>query len=143
MESTITSRTFDDSDQLMMDLDNSLELVDEDAIKDFEKVEALASLDWRAINGKKHRHLLEAILYEGKSIEDIAESEGVPIKVVRLRLHFACERLKEFNDKRAEYSDLRQRRPDISFEEFLRIKKQMSKIPRKPIILKEDNKNEH
>lgn len=141
METTVTSRTFDDSDQPMMDLDNSLELVDEDAMKDFEKIEALASLDWRAITGKKHRHLLEAILYEHKSIEEIAELEGVPIKVVRLRLHFACERLKEFNDKKTEYSDFSQRRPDISFEEFLQIKKQMSKIPRTPIILREETNN--
>lgn len=142
MEGVVVSKSFEDSDQPMVNLDNSLELIDEDAIKDFDRIEALSSLDWRAITGKKHRHLLEAILYEGRTVEEIAELEGVHVKVVRLRLHFACERLKEFNDRKEEYLDLRKRRPDVTFEEFLQIKKQMSKIPRTPIILKEEQENE-
>lgn len=136
MEMPITYRAFDDNDQPMVDLDNSLELIDEDTMKEFERIEALASLDWRAVTGKKHRHLIESILYEKKSIEEIAELEGVPVKVIRLRLHFACERLREFNDRKVEYSDFCKRRPDISFDEFIQIKKQMNKIPRTPIILK-------
>lgn len=141
-ESILTHRTFDDNDQPMLDLDNSLNLIDEDAIREFEKIEAMASLDWRAVTGKKHRHLLEAILYEGKTVEEIAELEGVPINVVRLRLHFACERLREFNDRKKEYYDLKDRHPDLSFEEFLQMKKQMDKIPRKSIILKEIQEDE-
>ena len=142
MEGVVTSKPFEDSEQPMVNLDNSLELIDEDTIKDFDKIEALSSLDWRAITGKKHRHLLEAVLYEGKTIEEIAELEGVSVKVVRLRLHFACERLKEFNDRKEEYLDLRKRRPDVTFEEFLQIKKQVSKIPRTPIIAEGEPENE-
>ena len=143
MEGVVTvSKSSEDDDQPMVDLDNSLELIDENTIKDFNKADALSSLDWRAITGKKHRRLLESILYEGKTIEEIAALEEVSVKVVRLRLHFACSRLKEFNDRKEEYLDLKKRRPDVTFEDFLQIKKQMSKIPRTPIILKEELENE-
>ena len=138
-ESTLPDKTYDDSDTPMMNLNNTLDLIDEDSDKEFDYIERLESLDWRAITGKKHRHLVESILYEHRTLEDIAELEGVPLKVVRLRLHFVCERLKEFEDKRQEYSDLRTRRPDITFEEFLEHKKKLSKIPRKSIILKKDD----
>ena len=132
-------KTYDDSDTPMMNLNNTLDLIDEDSDKEFDYIERLEGLDWRAITGKKHRHLVESLLYEHRTLEDIAELEGVPLKVVRLRLHFVCERLKEFEDKRQEYFDLKTRRPDITFEEFLEHKKKLSKIPRKSILLKKDD----
>lgn len=148
-EVTSYGKTFDDSDNNMMDFDNTTELIDEDSIRAFERVEALASLDWRAIVGKKHKRLIESILYEGKTIEDIAVQEGVVVKVIRLRLHFACERLRQWHQRQEEYDIFKLNNPEITFDDFLKYKRQVQKLPKHPVILngrqpilKEDNKGE-
>lgn len=134
-EGTIVGKTYDDSDNPVLDFDNTTELIDEESIKAFERVEALASLDWRAILGKKHKRMIECVLYEHKTLEEIAEQEGVAIKVVRLRLHFACERLKQWYQRQEEYQAFRALNPGYTFEDFMAYKRQVSKIPRQPIIL--------
>lgn len=60
---------------------------------DFLRAEALASLDKNLELGEKQRNLLFDILVNKRSLEDIAKREKVDIKVVRLRLHFLCEKL--------------------------------------------------
>lgn len=135
-ESTSSGRTFDDSDNVLTDFDNTTELIDEDSIREFERVEALASLDWRAIVGKKHKRLIEDILFDHRTIEEIAEKEGVAVKVVRLRLHFACERLKQWYHRQEEFDIFRQINPSYTFDDFLQYRRQIQRIPKTPIVLK-------
>ena len=85
-----------------IDFSNTETLIDDSVERDFERVEALSCLDWSAVPGKKHKWLIEAILYEDKSIEDIAREEGVSVKIVRLRLYSACNFLIEHAKKQDE-----------------------------------------
>lgn len=94
-ETLVYTREYDGEQDDSIDFDNSQNLIDEDSIKAFERVEALASLDWNVISGKKHKWLIEQILFEHKTLEEIAAEEGVAIKVIRLRLYFACNYLME------------------------------------------------
>lgn len=94
-ETLAYTREYDGEQDDSIDFNNSQELIDEDAIKAFERVEALACLDWSVVSGKKHKWLIEAVLFEHKTLEEIAAEEGVGIKVIRLRLYFACNYLME------------------------------------------------
>jgi len=135
-ESASCSRVFDsDGDSSAMEFDNTLDLIDEDSIKSLERVEAMASLDWRAIVGKKHKYLIESVLYEGKTIEEIAFQEGVVVKVIQLRLHFACERLKEWCKNQEYYMEYKKVHPEVPWEDFVAMRKQVQKIKRTPIVI--------
>ena len=61
--------------------------------RQFEKVIALHSINWDNIKGEKHRKLIHDIIKEGRTVEEIAQIEGVPAKTVRTRHHFVIERL--------------------------------------------------
>lgn len=101
-----TAKSFGyDYDDKPMDMENYPELIDMDALKAFEKADAIASLDWRAIVGKKHRALIEGVLFKNKTLEEMAEEEGVTMKVMRLRLHFACIRLTEWAKEMEDYTN--------------------------------------
>lgn len=133
-ETTSFGKPYEEDDSTLIEFDNTMELIDETSIQAFEKIEALTSLDWRAIVGKKHKHLIEAILYEGKSIEDIAMQEGVVVKVIRLRLHFACERLKQWYQKQQDYEIYKKYHPDVSFDDYVQLRRQAMKMKREPIL---------
>lgn len=66
-----------------------------DSDLEIELVEAIASLNSTAIIGSKRSRLLESLLIERKTLEEIAEEEGVEVKVIRLRFHFLCKKLYE------------------------------------------------
>lgn len=70
---------------------------------DVELFEGLMSLDDNMVLGKKQRELLEKVLIEKKTMHQIAEEEGVDIKVIRLRLHFLCKKLIEHNNELEDY----------------------------------------
>jgi len=70
---------------------------------DFLRAEALASLDKNIELGNKQRSLLFDILVNKKTLEDIAKDEKVDIKVIRLRLHFLCEKLYAHSKELEEY----------------------------------------
>lgn len=89
-----------DSENKPMELESFLNLVDMESIKEFERAEAIASLDWNAIIGKKHKQLIQGVLFEKKSLEELAEREGVPVKILRLRLYFACNKLIDYANKK-------------------------------------------
>lgn len=149
-ETVVYSREYDGEHDDSVDFYNTQDLVDEDSIKEFEKIEALACLDWNAITGKKHKWLIEAVLFEGKTLEEIAAEEGVGIKVIRLRLYFACNYLIEHAKKLEEMEKVRElqsntfksllnsNEEDFSLLEVVRI----PIVTRTPIILKKENKDE-
>ncbi len=66
--------------------------------QEFEVIHALLSVDPTLIVGKKRRRLLEDVLVHRKTLEEIAESEGVDVRVIRLRLHFLAEKLTQIQE---------------------------------------------
>lgn len=71
----------------------------------FDKAEAFASLDKNLNLGTKQRKLMSDILIKKKTLNEIAEEEQVDIKVIRLRLHFLCQKLYEHSIEKKEYCD--------------------------------------
>lgn len=67
---------------------------------DFELIESRASIDDSNLSGKKRKKLLQDIMENHKTLEEIAEEEGVDVKVVRLRFHFLIKKLKEGEELR-------------------------------------------
>lgn len=92
-----------------MNMENQEDLIDLEAVRSLERVEALASLDWSTVIGQKNRELMENILFKGKTLEELAYDEGVTLKVMRLRLHFACTKLIEWNNEMQDYVNFRNR----------------------------------
>lgn len=141
-ETVAYGREYDGEMEESVNFDNLLELADEDADKEFEKVEAIASLDWTALQSKKHKWLVEAILLEQKSLEEIAKEEGVSLKVIRLRLYSVCNILIEHATNMDEiYRDkliqLRQESMKGLAKHFNIVRKPI--ITRKPIYLEENH----
>ena len=104
-EQPVRVNRYSDDDESMLNMENYEELIDVETIRQFEKVEALSSLNWDAVVGKKHRALIEGVLYRGKTLEELAEEEGVTMKVMRLRLHFACKRLSDYAEEQKAYEE--------------------------------------
>lgn len=94
-ETVAYGRDHDGESEESIDFDNITELVDEEPEREFDRVEALACLDWSVIQSSKHRYLVESVLYDHKSLEEIAREEGVSLKVIRLRLYSICNTLIE------------------------------------------------
>ena len=67
--------------------------------QEFEVVHALLSVNPSHIVGKKRRKLLNDILVHRKTLEEIADEEGVEVRVIRLRLHFLAEKLTQLYDE--------------------------------------------
>lgn len=88
------------NEERILEIENFLNLVDLEPEREFDRVEAIASLDWKAVTGKKHKQLIQGVLFERKSLEELAEREGVSIKVMRLRMYFACNKLVEYAKRR-------------------------------------------
>lgn len=72
---------------------------------DFERIECLENLDTSIVLGKKQRELMEGILLRKKSLEELAEEEGVNVKTIRLRLHFLSKKLIDHNKELEVYDD--------------------------------------
>lgn len=81
------------------DSDNTSNLNDFSNVQDmeseykFELVEAIANLDWSLVKNKENIELIRDVLFNHKSLEEIAAEEGVNIKIIRNRLTSACEEL--------------------------------------------------
>lgn len=87
----------------MTDLTNTQDV---SVAREFEKVIAMQSVNWDNIKGEKHRKLIHDIIKEGRTVEEIAQIEGVPAKIVRTRLHFVIERLmNEAKKDKEEYDE--------------------------------------
>lgn len=71
----------------------------------FDKAEAIASLDKNLVLGVKQRKLMSDILIYNKTLNEIAKEENVDIKVIRLRLHFLCQKLYNHSIEKKEYYD--------------------------------------
>lgn len=145
-ETVSYTKSYDYGNEASLDFDNMYELADENVQKELERVEALASLDWRAIVGRKHKYLIESILFEGKTIEEIAKLEGVTIKTVRLRLHFACKRLIEWNQEMEDYTKFHNslqgkqeimESPSSTFISSRVVKRQPIYVRRQPIMVRQ------
>ena len=60
----------------------------------------MVSLDDGLPLGEKQNRLMKGILIYKKTLEEIAEEEGVEVKVIRMRLHFLCKKLIEHHEKK-------------------------------------------
>lgn len=134
-ESVSYSYSADNGDPYL-DFDNLFDVIDEDAVYAAEKAEALASIDWDSIGGNKNRELIEKVMYKGKTLEEIAEEEGITVKTIRIRLHAVCKKLEENNAEREKVAKtlLEKRRERRKTEERWN-PFDNNRIIRKPIIL--------
>jgi len=73
--------------------------IDPSIEREFEYIECINSIDPNLTLGKKHSRLLQDVLFKKKTLEEIAQKEGVDIKIIRMRLHFLCKRLREYSEK--------------------------------------------
>lgn len=103
-ESLATSATWRGEDgEVSFDFENRQDLIDYDAEHQAFRVEALASLDWRLFDNPKHKRLAEMVLFENKSLEEIATIEGVGLKTIRQRFNEICNMLIEHHKEMADY----------------------------------------
>lgn len=99
-ELVIYSRDNDGESEDSINFENTELMADRDADIAFNRAEALACLDWNALPNKKCRRLVESILFEGKTIEQLAADEGIPVKTMRLRYYTACGSLIEYAEQK-------------------------------------------
>lgn len=83
----------DDFDEKSLELENITELVDEGTEVAFEKAEAIASIPWDDIKDPEQVELIKEILFNGKTVEDIAKERKVSIKSVKEQLDTVCNLL--------------------------------------------------
>lgn len=96
-ETVVYHREYNGDEDDSIDLSNSESVSDEDSVREFERIEALASLNWDCLNSEKHKSLVKSVLCDGKTIEEIAKEEGSASKAVRLRLYAVCGSLIEYS----------------------------------------------
>ena len=90
-ETLSTSATWKGTDdESAYDFENQKDLIDYDTEHQVFKAEALASLDWRLLENPKHKRLVEMILFENKSLEEIATAEGVGLNTIKQRFNEVC-----------------------------------------------------
>jgi AraC-like DNA-binding protein len=89
---------------------------------------ALDALNLNIFTDKRHKFLIEAILFEEKSLEEVAAEEGLSVREVKSRFNTACNKL-------IQYHETQQRQ----FNEE-KLKKQHPRfilgVKRKPIFIK-------
>lgn len=89
-ERTVDIRSYDGDEEESFDLEAIADLASE---YEFDKVEALNALDLSIFTDKKQKFLVEAVLFEEKSLEEIALEEDVPLREIKSRFNSACAKL--------------------------------------------------
>lgn len=88
-----------DFEEKPMDLENIPELVDEDSEKEFERIEAIASIPWKSLS-ESQAYMIRAILLNHKSIEDVAKETKCTLKSVKQDFEELCEFLIELQNSK-------------------------------------------
>lgn len=89
-EKVVETREYDGDEEESFDF---AEVADLSSEYEFDKVEALMALDFAAVANKKQKFLIESILYEEKTLEEIAEEEGVSVREIKSRFNATCTEL--------------------------------------------------
>lgn len=89
-EKTADTHTYDWDEEESFNLEAIADLASEYA---FDKVEALDALDLSIFTDKRHKFLIESVLFEEKSLEEIAADSGVPLREIKTRFNAACNKL--------------------------------------------------
>lgn len=95
-EQPVKSYSSDDFDEKPLELENMPELVDEETESSFEKAEAIASIPWDDLT-QEQAELVKEILFNKKTIENIAKERKVSIKSVKEQFDEICELLIELH----------------------------------------------
>ena len=75
------------------------EIADEHASKELRRIEVLSSLKMDEVPDK-YKSLVKGLLYDNKSLEELAEEEGTTVRNLKLRLNSACEYfVNDFNER--------------------------------------------
>lgn len=116
-----------------IDIENmSSKIVDEKSDNEFRKMEMMASLNVDDVPDK-YKSLVNGLLFEHKSLEDIASEEGVSVRTLQLRLNAACDYfVKDYYDKEQYFMYTREHPFIYNRVPFI---KRTSLITRTPIII--------
>ena len=79
-----------DYDDKPVDTENLIELADENSDKEFERIDAIASIPWKSLS-ENQSHLIRRVLIDHKSLEEIAKESKVTLKSVKQDLDELCE----------------------------------------------------
>jgi hypothetical protein len=148
-EGVVFSVDNDGEQEDSIDFNNiSTQMVDEKSDKDFRRVEALANFHIEEVPEIYHS-VIKGVLYEHKSLDDIAKKEGVTLIAMQLRFTAACDYLIADYSAREQYymyiskhPFIYTRVPFITRVVFInRVSIHIKRVPfvvRTPIIIMED-----
>lgn len=94
-EKTVETRTYNGDEEESFDLE---EIADLAAEYEFDKIEALQALDLSIFTDKRHKFLIESVLFEEKSLEEIAIEENVSLREIKSRFNAACNKLIQYHE---------------------------------------------
>lgn len=113
---------------------NLYEIADLMSEYEFDKVLALQALDLSVFADKKHKFLVEAIIFEEKTLEEVAAEEDVSVREIQSRFNTACNILiRNYEEQQRRFMNKDLERPNSAF--IPNIHRKAIHITRKPIIL--------
>ncbi len=101
-EQSISSLGDGSEDSWSMELENTLELVDENSEEEMERVERVASVPWKDIKDPEKARFIHAVLIQRKDTVTIAKEWQVSQKYVKQLLEDCCELLKQIHENGGE-----------------------------------------
>lgn len=130
-EKAVETKTYSGDDEDSFDLS---EIADMTSEYEFDKIEALDALDLSIFTDKRHKFLIEAVIFEEKSLEEIAAEEGVPLREIKSRFTAACNKLIQHHETQQQiFMEEKLERDRLHF--ITSVKRKPISIKRKPIIL--------
>lgn len=130
-EKAVETKTYNGDDEDSFDLSEIADITSE---YEFDKIEALDALDLSIFTDKRHKFLVEAVIFEEKSLEEIAAEEGVPLREIKSRFTAACNKLiQHYETQQQRFMEEKLERDHLRF--IKKVKRKPIYIKRKPIIL--------
>lgn len=130
-EKAVETKTYNGDDEDSFDLSEIADITSE---YEFDKIEALDALDLSIFTDKRHKFLIEAVIFEEKSLEEIAAEEGVPLREIKSRFTAACNKLIQHHEtQQQKFMEEKLGRDRLHF--ITSVKRKPISIKRKPIIL--------
>lgn len=130
-EKAVETKTYSGDDEDSFDLSEVADITSE---YEFDKIEALDALDLSIFTDKRHKFLIEAVIFEEKSLEEIAAEEGVPLREIKSRFTAACNKLiQHYETQQQRFMEEKLERNTLHF--IKKVKRKPIYIKRKPIIL--------
>lgn len=130
-EKAVETKTYSGDDEDSFDLSEIADITSE---YEFDKIEALDALDLSIFTDKRHKFLIEAVIFEEKSLEEIAAEEGVQLREIKSRFTAACNKLiQHYETQQQKFMEEKLERDSLRF--ITKVKRKPIYIKRKPIIL--------